>query len=120
MAKPPLALGGRLTIDNDTSEAEANQVQRPDVHHALKPVEFFVGQFYVLSVRAYGGVDPIRLEPRAPHQIGEVGEARATAGRLPLDRHRPVLAYNNVVRRMEEVAVKQSLGQALAVISREH
>src|ERR1700722_18463736 len=83
---PHLATG-RMAVDQVAAVAEAAQVEGPDVHHRLKPLDLFVGQLDVPAIRAHGQFDPVAVAPRAPHQSREVGQARAASRCLPVDRH---------------------------------
>ena len=121
----PHLLAGWAAVDQVTPVAEATQVEGPYVHHGLEPLKLVVGQLDVLAVRAHGQIDPVRVAPGAPHQPGKVRQARAAPGRLPVDRYRPVLAQDHVVRSVEEVAVQQCLWQTLPssdgrVVERRH
>src|SRR3984885_11485072 len=63
--------------------AETGEVERPDVHDRLEPVELVVGRLDVPAVGVDGSVDPLLIRPtwvprtRAPDQVSEVGEARS-------------------------------------------
>src|SRR5579872_685029 len=96
---------GRAAADQVTPVAEASQVQGPYVHYRLEPIELVVGKFDVPTVRIYGQIDPIRIAPGAPHQPGKVRQPRAASGRLPIDRHRSLLAHDHMIRSVEEVAM---------------
>ena len=95
--------------------AEAGEVERPDIHDRLEPVEFVVGRLDVPTVSIDGGVDPLLVRltrvprTRAPDQVGEVGEARSAPGRLPVDRDWPLVAQDGVIGGVQEISVEQPL-----------
>src|ERR1700761_672992 len=103
--------------------AEADEVERPEVHHRLEPVEFVVGRLDVPAVSVDDSVDPVLVgltripRARAPDQIGQVGQARAAPRGFPVDRDRALSAQDGVIGRMEEISVQQPLGQAVTVVS---
>src|ERR1700728_3140054 len=124
MDEPPLAEPD--AVGDGASVAETGEVERPDVHDRLEPVEFVVGRLDVPAVGVDGGVDPLLVRPawvprtRAPHQVSEVGEARSAPGRLPVNRDWPLLAQDGVVGGVQEVSVEQAFGKAVAVVGRAH
>src|ERR1700733_15270928 len=120
---PPVERAG---AGEGASVAETGEVERPDVHDRLEPVEFVVGQVDVPAVGVDGSVDPLLVRPawvprtRAPHQVSEVGEARSAPGRLPVDRDWPLLAQDGVIGGVEEISVEQALRKAVPVVGRAH
>ena len=122
--EPPLA--ELHAIVDGTSVAEADEVERPDVHDCLQPLEFVVGRLDVSAVGVDGSVDPLLVRStwvpgtRAPDQVREVGEARSAPRRLPVDRDRSLLGQDGVIGGVEEIAVQQPLGKAVTVVSRAH
>src|ERR1700733_7656995 len=106
--------------------AETGEVERPDVHDGLEPVELAVGRLDVPAVGADGSVDPLLVRPtwvprtRAPHQVSEVGEARSAPGRFPVDRDWPLFAQDGVIGGVEEISVEQALRKAVTVVGRAH
>src|SRR5262249_32766769 len=110
------------TIDEASPVTEANQVQRPDVHDRLEPVELFVGRLHVLAVPVAGRGDTVLVGPTraptasAPHEPRQVGEARSAPRSHPVDRHWPAVAYDRVTLGMQEIAVDQTLRQAVPVV----
>src|SRR5580692_5298427 len=106
--------------------AETGEVERPDVHDRLEPVEFVVGRLDVQAVGADRSVDPLLVRPtwvprtRAPDQVSEVGEARSAPGRFPVDRDRALVAQDGVIGGVEEVAVQQAFRKSVTVVRRAH
>src|SRR5579859_5266211 len=106
--------------------AETGEVERPDIHDRLEPVEFVTGRLDVPAVGADGSVDPLPVRParvprtRAPDQVSEVGQARSAAGGLPVDRDWPLFAQDGVIGGVEEVSVEQAIRKAVTVVGRAH
>src|SRR3984957_2496877 len=106
--------------------AETGEVERPDVHDRLEPVEFVAGRLDVPAVGADGSIDPVLVRParvprtRAPDQVREVGEARPAPGRLPVDRDWALFAQDGVIGGVQEVSVEQAFGKAVTVVGRAH
>jgi hypothetical protein len=104
-------------VSDRTPVAEAGEVERPDVHDRLKPVEFLVGRLDVPAVGADGGVDAVLIrparvpQPGAPDQVREVGQPRPAPRRFPVDRDRSLVAQHGVVRGVQEIAVEQPSGR---------
>src|SRR6204780_2401497 len=127
LARPdeaPLVEG--LAVGEGTSVAETGEVERPDIHDRLEPVEFVVGRLDISAIGVDGSVDPLLVRPtwvpraRAPDQVSEVGEARSAPGRLPVDRDWPLLAQHGVIGGVEQVSVEQALRKAVTVVGRAH
>src|ERR1022692_1234641 len=106
--------------------AETGEVERPDVHDRLEPVEFVAGRLDVPAVGADGSVDPLVVRParvprtRAPHQVSEFGEARSAPGRFPVDRDWPLFAQDGVIGGVQEISVEQAFRKAVTVVGRAH
>ena len=113
-------------VGEGASVAETGEVERPDVHDRLEPVEFVVGRLDMSAVGADGSVDPLLVRPawvprtRAPDQVSEVGEARSAPGRFPVDRDWPLFAQDGVIGGVEEVSVEQAFRKAVTVVGRAH
>src|SRR5271170_2916796 len=113
-------------VGEGASVAETGEVERPDVHNRLEPVEFVVGRLDMSAVGVDGSVDPLLVRPTwvpracAPDQVSEVGEARSAPGRLPVDRDWPSFAQDGVIGGVEEISVEQALWKAVTVVGRAH
>src|ERR1700691_794773 len=113
-------------VGEGASVAETGEVERPDVHDRLEPVEFVVGRLDMPAVGVDGSVDPLLVRPawvprtRAPDQVREVGEARSAPGRLPVDRDWPLFAQDGVIGGVQEGSVQQALRKAVTVVGRAH
>src|SRR5271163_784197 len=113
-------------VGEGASVAETGEVERPDVHDRLEPVEFVVGRLDVPTVGVDGRVDPLLVRParvprtRTPDQVREVGEARSAPGRFPVDRDWPLFAQDGVIGGVQEVSVEQALRKAVTVVGRAH
>src|SRR6201996_1225235 len=106
--------------------AEADEVERPDVHHLFEPAEFVVGRLDVPAVGIDGRVDPLLVglpgvpRTRAPDQVGQVGQPRPAPRGLPVDRDRTLSAQDGVIGGVEEISVQQPFGKPVTVIGLEH
>jgi hypothetical protein len=61
---PPLV--ERAPVGDGAPVAEAREVERPDVHHRLEPVEFVGGELDVPAIRVRGGGDPVPVVCQVP------------------------------------------------------
>src|ERR1700691_1692179 len=115
-----------LAVGDGASVAETREVERPDVHDRLEPVEFVAGRLDISAVGVDGSVDPLLVRPtwvprtRAPDQVSEVGEARSAPGCFPVDRDWPLSAQDGVIGGVEEISVEQALRKAVTVVGRAH
>ena len=120
--EPPLVK--RLAIGDGTSEAEAGEIESPDIHDRLQALELVIGRLDVLAVGVDGSIDALLVGatwvpgPRPPDQICEVGQAWSAARRFPVDRDRSLVSKNGVIWGVEQVAMKQRAGKAIPVVGR--
>src|ERR1700691_2416428 len=127
LARPDEApLAECLAGGDGASVAATGEVERPDIHARLEPVEFVVGRLDVSAVGVDGSVDPLLVRPtwvlraRAPDQVREVGEARSAPGRFPVDCDRPLFAQDGVIGGVQEITVQQAFRKSLTVVGRAH